>query len=125
MQCTVCGREITNPEANYCDYCGTALGNVAYREEQGQSQPQTESEKKDKVPMTSFLGVMCLSFIPMVGSIAYLVFLFYWAFASNIQDSRKSYARAALIYTAITIGVVIIMCVTIFSAVMSSITGLL
>lgn len=108
MQCTMCGREITNPEANYCEYCGTALGNVAYREEQVQ-QPKVTEEKKDKVPMTSFLGVMCLQFIPMVGSIAYLVFLFYWAFASDVQDSRKSYARAALIYFGIVLALAILM----------------
>ena len=101
MQCTMCGREITNPDANYCDYCGTALGNAAYREVQAEPQiASNEAPKADRVSTWVFLGVMCLPIVPFVGTIAYLVILFYWAFAASIEDSRKSFARATLIYTA-------------------------
>lgn len=101
MRCTMCGREITNPDANYCDYCGTALGDAAYREEQPEQHTTKEdAQKADRVPTGVFLGVMCLPIIPFVGTLAYLVVLFYWAFAAGIEDSRKSFARATLIYTA-------------------------
>lgn len=112
MQCLMCGREINNPEANYCEYCGTALKTNVYREEQVQqvSQQQTGA-KPERVPTTSFLGVMCLPMIPFVGSIVYLVYLFYWAFSSAIEDSRKSWARATLIYTGIYLGIVILLLV--------------
>lgn len=105
----MCGREITNPEANYCDYCGTAVRNVEYREVQPvQPATGTNEVKKDRVSTWLFLGIMCLPMIPLVGTFAYLGFLFYWGFASSIEDSRKSFARATLIYTAIMLVFVLI-----------------
>ena len=70
--------------------------------------------------MLWYLGVMCLPLVPMVGSIAYLVMLFFWAFAPSIEDSRKSWARAALIYTGITLVLGIVLCIAIFSFAMSA-----
>lgn len=124
MKCSMCGREITNPEANYCDYCGTQVGETAYHVEPAQPQ-QTGEVKRDKVPMLWYLGVMCLPLVPMVGSIAYLVMLFYWAFAPSIEDSRKSWARAALIYTGITLALGIVLFGAIFSLVMSTMSNVL
>ncbi len=119
MQCTMCGREITNPEANYCDYCGTAVRQTEYREVRAE-QPKEAEKKEDRVPTLSFLGVMALPFLPFVGSLAYLVFLFYWAFSSTIQDSRKSFARATLIYTA----VVFVLMIVIFGAAIAAMVNL-
>lgn len=124
MQCAMCGREITNPNANYCDYCGTAVGTMTYREVQPE-QPKTTAPKTDRVSTWLFLGIMCLPFIPFVGSIAYLVFLFYWAFAPSIEDSRKSFARATLIYTAITLVLVIVVVGAAFGAMMSGLADML
>lgn len=124
MKCSMCGREITNPNANYCDYCGTPVGDVTYHVEPVQQQ-QTGEVKRDKVPMLWYLGVMCLPLVPMVGYIAYLVMLFFWAFAPSIEDSRKSWARAALIYTGITVTLAIVLFIAIFSLVMSSVSSLL
>jgi len=100
MQCTMCGREITNPNANYCEYCGTSVGMLAYREVQSEP-PKPAESKNERVSTWVFLGIMALPMVPFVGTIAYLVFLFYWAFAPSIEDSRKSFARATLIYTAV------------------------
>ncbi len=152
MRCMVCGREAMNPEANYCDYCGssfhqygengwrapaaqngspegnsseagsryTAFGTAEYREE-----VNTEGKGKalsgQRVSTWLFLGVMLLPFVPMVGSIAYLVILFYWAFASQINDARKNWARATLIYT----GLVLILCFALIGSIMSSLAGVL
>lgn len=124
MQCTMCGREITNPNANFCDYCGTALGTNVYREENVQTS-RTAPPKEDRVSTWVFLGIMCLPMIPFVGTIAYLVFLFYWAFAPDIEDSRKSFARAMLIYTAISLAFVVIIFGTVFAGLMSSISSVL
>lgn len=118
MQCLMCGREISNPEANYCEYCGTAVKTDVYREEQVQQTPQQQTDGKPvRVPTSSFLGVMCLPLIPFVGGIVYLVYLFYWAFSSGIEDSRKSWARATLIYAGIYVGLVIL--VLVFVAVLA------
>lgn len=124
MKCTMCGREIMNPNANYCDYCGTLVGTAAYREEQQQT-TSTNQPKSDRVSTWLFLGIMCLPFVPFVGTIAYLVFLFYWAFAPNIEDSRKSFARATLIYTAISLVLACIFIGFIFAGIASGIGELL
>lgn len=124
MQCTMCGREITNPNANYCEYCGTAVGTMAYREVQPEPQRET-APKQDRVSTWVFLGIMALPMVPFVGSIAYLVFLFYWAFAPSIEDSRKSFARATLIYTAIMLVLVIIVMGSVFAAVLNGLPELL
>lgn len=104
MQCTMCGREITNPDANYCDYCGTAVGTVAYSEVRQENQNvSTNAPKEERISTWLFLGVMCLQFVPMIGAMAYVGVLLYWAFAGNITDSRKSFARASLIYTVVAL----------------------
>ncbi|MBE5930052.1 MAG: zinc-ribbon domain-containing protein [Lachnospiraceae bacterium] len=126
MQCSMCGREITNPNANYCDYCGTAVGAAAYREVQPQQQTTNGTvQKPERVSTWLFLGIMCLPFVPFVGSIAYLVFLFYWAFAPSIEDSRKSFARATLIYTGITLVLSFIIIGFIFAGVMNGLGEML
>ena len=126
MQCSMCGREITNPNANYCDYCGTAVGAAAYREVQPQRQVTSGTEQKpERVSTWLFLGIMCLPFVPFVGSIAYLVFLFYWAFAPSIEDSRKSFARAMLIYTAISLVIAVIFIGFIFASMMNGLGSML
>lgn len=104
MQCTMCGREINNPDANYCEYCGTAVGTEVYREVQKEPQKTSVYEpKEDRVSTWLLLGVMCLMFVPVVGFFAHIGILLYWAFAASIEDSRKSFARAILIYEAVTL----------------------
>ncbi len=56
MQCSMCGREITNPNANYCDYCGTAVGAATYREVQPQQVSNTNAPKQDRVSTWLFFG---------------------------------------------------------------------
>ncbi len=102
MRCEVCGREAMNPEANYCDYCGTSFREAGFQAEVKREQAASESKTATtggQVPMVWFLGVMCLPFVPMVGAFAYLGVLLYWGFSNNINDSRKSFARATLIFT--------------------------
>lgn len=125
MVCPMCGREIPNPEANYCDYCGTRLQGMEYKET---VETQAFSETKEKQPRVStglFLGVMLLPMIPMIGWILYLVFLFYWAFASSVEDSRKSFARASLIYSGITLVLMIVLVSVVCNVVVSELTTVL
>lgn len=102
MQCTACGRESMNPNANYCDYCGTLLGTEVHLEAV-QQKTVAEPQEAKLVPTWMFLLVMCLPFIPVVGWLAYLGVLVYWGFSANITDSKKSFARATLIYTAVVV----------------------
>lgn len=124
MQCTMCGREITNPNANYCDYCGTSVRDGGYREVQPEQSVKTaEAPMADRVSTWLFLGVMCLPFVPFVGTFAYLGILFYWAFASSIKDSRKSFARATLIYTAVAFVFVFAILGAMASSMMATLTS--
>ena len=121
----MCGREITNPDANYCDYCGTALEDAAYREVQPeQYTTNANTPKTDRVPTGVFLGVMCLPIIPFIGTLVYLGVLFYWAFASSIEDSRKSFARATLIYTAAALVFAFVIMGAMIDSMMTVIPGL-
>jgi len=139
MRCAVCGREAMNPEANYCDYCGSpfkrygsegwntrnttssgyeervetddgysafGMSNQSRKEVRSGNNGNAMTGNQDKIGVMTFLGVMLLPFIPGVGSIAYLVILFYWSFAAGIDGTRKSFARATLIFTAIMVVVV-------------------
>lgn len=124
MQCAMCGREITNPDANYCDYCGTAIGTMTYREETKEPQKVAEP-KEERVSTWLLFGVMCLPMIPLVGGIAYLVILFYWAFAASVEDSRKSFARATLLYTAVTLVLGMILLGSFFALIVNTMSGVL
>lgn len=132
MRCTVCGREAMNPEANFCDYCGspfhksgedgwnapsqsaypsgaapeaeyTAFGTAEYREEAYDVQRAKNVQQGRDISVWMFLGVMCLQFVPVIGLFAYIGVLLFWGFSSQIVDARKNWARAALIYTGIVI----------------------
>lgn len=123
MQCTTCGRESMNPDANYCDYCGTPLRGVVYHET---VEPKTEQSKQDTkpVPTWMFLVVMCLPFIPMVGWLAYVVVLFYWGFSGSITDSKKTFARATLLYTALVVVLMMTMMGALFGGIANGLSAL-
>lgn len=112
MQCTVCGREIVNENANYCDYCGASLRGDVNREvkyiQPVQQTTVTSEPKEERVPTSTFLGAMFMPLIPFVGTLVYLIYMFYWSFSPNVTDSRKSFGRATLICMAIALGVVIV-----------------
>jgi hypothetical protein len=62
-----------------------------------------EKPNAERVSTWLFLGVMGLMFVPLVGFLAHIGILLYWAFAPSVVDSRKSFGRAILIYEAVTI----------------------
>ena len=123
MQCTMCGRESMNPNAHYCDYCGTLLGTEVHMEAAEQKATEAPQETK-MVPTWVFFVVMCLPFIPMVGWIAYLVVLLYWGFSNDIKDSKKSFARATLLYTALAVVLMMTMMGALFGGVMNGLSAL-
>ena len=76
-----------NPEANYCDYCGTSFRESGFQAEIKREQAAAESKTPatgGQVPMVWFLGVMCLPFVPAIGAFAYLGVLFYWSFSKDL-----------------------------------------
>ncbi len=58
-------------------------------------------------PLTvlDFFLMSLLSFVPIIG----FIFLLIWAFSGNTNINRKNYARAALIWILVSIGLVILL----------------
>lgn len=123
MQCTACGRESMNPNANYCDYCGTLLGTEVHLEAVEQKKV-AEPQEAMPVPTWMFLVVMFLPFIPMVGWLAYLGVLIYWGFAPSITDSKKSFARATLLYTVVVVVIGMALMGALFGGMMNGLSAL-
>lgn len=135
MRCTICGREAMNPEANYCDYCGSsfrecgqenrqwengagekfrdgvseerysAFGTGEYRESTVGNNDRPAVGENKKITIWTYLGVLLLPLIPWIGTIAWFVILCYWSFSIKIDEARKCFARAYLIYMGIAVAV--------------------
>lgn len=84
--------------------------------QQGQSAPynlngaQQQTVSKNPAldaPLTvlDFFLMSLLSFVPIIG----FIFLLIWAFSGNTNINRKNYARAALIWILVSIGLVILL----------------
>ncbi|MBE5960764.1 MAG: hypothetical protein E7256_05165 [Lachnospiraceae bacterium] len=126
MVCKVCGRTMTNENANFCEYCGASFrGDVdtsflnetkipenAYNSQAGQMsgagqkpwgspvQNVMAAQKQSVEESISFgkwLLVMVLPFIPIVGFWAFVVLLFIWGFGKNTSQTKKNWARATLV----------------------------
>lgn len=128
MRCKVCGREAMNPEANFCDYCGSSFREYGKTREEAavleqgkegyaafgmssESIAQTVKTERElpgtgqekPVTMWTYLGAMFLVFIPKVGFYAFLGILLYWSLAAEVSPTRKNFARAMLIFTVVSI----------------------
>ena len=72
------------------------------------TQQQTVSKNTAlDAPLTvlDFFLISLLSFVPIIG----FIFLLIWAFSGNANINRKNYARAALIWILVSIGLVILL----------------
>lgn len=121
MRCKVCGREAMNPEANFCDYCGSSFREYGKTREEAavleqgkegysafgmssESIDQTvKTEQEKPVTMWTYLGTMLIVFIPRVGFYAFLGILLYWSFVAVGSPTRRNFARAMLIFTVVFI----------------------
>lgn len=104
MVCKACGRNSSNENANYCEYCGTSFReNTSFNQEENVSantqqvvQARNENDEKT-VSFGNWMGTMLLPFIPIIGIFIYIVMMFVWAFGSDTPKSKKNWARASLI----------------------------
>jgi len=119
MICNTCGRSINNEEANFCEYCGSSLRRGSGFEFKTAPVPPVYETvnvdpKEKPVSFLNWLGTYLLMFIPFVGSFVFLAMLFVWAFGRNVQESKKNWARANLVFMLIVF-VMIILLFTAFS----------
>lgn len=110
MTCESCGRVSPNEEANYCFYCGNSFRENEDMEiytRQKQEKPQFEQVNeessvginKDKpISFSDWLLTLGIPFIPFIGMYVFLGLCMYWGFASNVQETKKNWARATLIF---------------------------
>ncbi len=110
MVCKACGRNVANENANYCEYCGTSFREIipvkpedylAAKEQQSVEINNEENEKE--ISFGNWLGTMMIPFIPIVGIFIYLVMMFVWAFGNETPKSKRNWARASLIVSAVGI----------------------
>ena len=84
--------------------------------QQGQAPPYNLNDAQQQTvsknpaldaPLTvlDFFLMSLLSFVPIIG----FIFLLIWAFSGNANINRKNYARAALIWILVSIGLVILL----------------
>jgi hypothetical protein len=144
MRCNVCGRETKNDEANFCEYCGSSFREQ--RSNGGNPNPQEQNyqyninrspvmsqmpdemtgttnarESEKPVSFLNWLGTYGIFFIPCAGWLIFIVMLFIWAFAGNTPLSKRNWARATLIFTA----VIIVFMIAYFAIVIAANPGIL
>lgn len=144
MVCRTCGRVIANENANFCEYCGTAINanregggytgenteNSSYGETSGYAKGSAgdpglvgilngtagTAEAENSMSFSHWIVVMLLPLIPMIGMFAYLAVLLIWAFGRTATKTRRNWARATLLITLVSFMVLMYM----FQSVLSS-----
>ena len=112
--CNTCNTAV-NDEAAFCPNCGQHLpdGSSTYRSRMF----------KEPITVGGWIGRMLIPFIPLAGSLVYLIMLFVWSGDTKKEDSFRNWAKAQLILMAIVLVLVIIgiiLCVTVFSDVLGN-----
>lgn len=126
MICKVCGREIANENANFCEYCGSsvrdgstvpmqefpAMQNAVPQQEDkmyrdadgggtermfGRVASEAEQDKEPVIPFGNWMITLLLPLIPMIGPLVYIVMLFVWAFGKTGSRTKRNWSRAQLI----------------------------
>lgn len=124
MICKNCSAQIPDG-SKFCTACGHKIVVEPFvaskpqtppQVQQGQAPPynlngtQQQTVSKNTAldaPLTvlDFFLMSLLSFVPIIG----FIFLLIWAFSGNTNINRKNYARAALIWILVSIGLVILL----------------
>lgn len=139
FNCPNCGA-LMDPNGRFCPSCGRQVPEPAasttaqYQAPPPQYQPprpvyqapqpvyQAAPQNTNMAPvlgMGSYIGMILLSGIPMVGFILLLV----WAFSSNENPNKKNYARAVLLLTVISSVLFVIIYVIILALGLSMYNG--
>jgi hypothetical protein len=133
MVCKACGRNATNENANFCEYCGTSfrenmtnqhLENLGGGNTLGNNVNESiiieNTEHEKPISFWNWLGSMLLPFIPILGFFIYPVMLLVWSFGSDTPKSKKNWARASLVSIIIVIILFIFMFTSTIMDIMNS-----
>lgn len=67
------------------------------------------AEAENSMSFLHWIVIMLLPFLPMIGMFAYLAVLLIWAFGRTASKTRKNWARATLVITAVSFFMMIYM----------------
>ena len=96
--CPTCGASIPDEDI-VCTNCGAAVNQVAVQKEPA----------RKIVGVWGYIWRYLLIYIPVIGQILYLVFLFIAAFGSkNKEESFRNWAKAQLLVMAIVLGIAVL-----------------
>lgn len=122
MFCPKCGNNV--PESTkFCPTCGALLASEAQQAPVAESQPQPQYQPQqpvyqpspaagtDVMKVSEFFWTDFLLAIPLVGLILALV----WGFSSDVNQNKRNYCRAKLIWILVGIGITVLL--TIIAAV--------
>lgn len=108
MVCNTCGRSTQNEAANFCEYCGSSFreqtqGAFHIEPQMQQAAVQNRPDTAEKtISFASWIGIYGILlgslFIPIIGIFCPLGILAYLSFSKKIQDSKKNWAKATLIF---------------------------
>ena len=125
MFCENCGAKLPD-NAGYCPVCRTPVGGgrpaagapAGYMPAQQQQRFYNQMPAynpalalREPLSVGSFLGMLILSSLPLVGFILLLV----WAFGGNVNQNKQNLARAYLLLSLITLAIGIIITIVSFS----------
>lgn len=106
MVCRNCGSQIADTSV-VCPRCGVATAarpapvytpppQPVYST-QVYTQAPAQSYADEHVSVGMWIGIFFINFIPILGSLIYLVMLFVWAFGNTPKRSLKNFAKAQLV----------------------------
>ena len=92
--CRTCGTRLDDSVA-FCPNCGNNLPakQPVYR----------EKAKKEPISVGGWIGRMLIPYIPLVGSIVYLIMLFIWSGDTKKEKTFRNWAKAQLILVVVNI----------------------
>lgn len=104
MICKICGRQIENEHANFCENCGESLReNKGFEYRESINPTQTNAVESNEISFKTFLGIMLLQIIPGIGWLIYVVVLLTWAFGNKRSQTHKNFAKASLIFALLSL----------------------
>lgn len=125
MFCENCGAKLPD-NAGYCPVCRTPIGggrpaagaSPAYLQAQQQQRFYNQMPAynpalalREPLGVGSFLGMLILSSLPLVGFILLLV----WAFGGSVNQNKQNLARAYLLLSLITLAIGVIVTILSFA----------
>lgn len=99
-KCPVCGEAVYREDERYANTQAQAIDDSAqpqWRQTQSYNNEALQTERPVKV--TEWMLTMIISGIPIIN----IIMLFVWAFGSRVPTSKRNWARAILIFGAITV----------------------